>query len=453
VVGKNGKPRVLKIFRFDKGGLSDAQARQEVAHIQVNTAALLRTAPPFLARFGAIIPNSEAIAEGAILQDLITSGVTWKELSSPLAAIAREEARAAIALAEQFLGGLPTSKNVNNFLYAPATGRIVGWFDHLSHGHLHRHLELGRAQGFHQASPTLSRLQPATASLQGRHPPTLSRAFARLLRDAELVRPEPNQAGASSANLSWILYAKTACGEVKSLWKAGEGERATLPGYPLGELFKNEVHAARLASQVGIEGLVTQAVDRSVNGAHGSVQPWHEEAMRADAKPPEGARFHRFAAELLRVFDYLVGNPDRQGRNMLVLRVGNEYWPLGIDYGLSFPSGPMGGTCSYPAAWVEGQVGPLLPETIDFIQHLKAEEIANSLARWGVPLRASVHTIRRLGRLQRDPSFLEIKAPGKEAVTAMVHAVDLAGHERFQGLSEPEVEAINAMVLKLYGQH
>ena len=446
VPSPDGGKRVLKVFQFGSGARGDASSRADLARIAAATATKLRHDPTFRARFGPIVPDMTAVGEGATLQDWVGgAGVPLASLPVPARAFATSEAHAAIALAEQTLGGVPCSHNLENFLFEPKTGRIAAWFDHLSHADLGKHLESARREGFHLAA---AGERPVQAP-----PPSLSRDFARRLRSAPLVAPaEANEAGKTSANQSRIVQLRTESGVVKALWKPRSGSTATLPNYPLHELDANEVRSAQLASALGIEDLVTQAVDRVIDGEPGALQPWHDGTLRADQAPPPGARFERAAAEKLRIFDFLVGNPDRQGRNMLVRKVGGAFVPLGIDYGLSFPVGDVSGAQSYPHAWVVGQEGPLTPEAKAFLAGLDPVTIGMRLREMKLPLRATVHALRRLEHMKRDPSFLEIQGADETAVVAMSKRTTARAMADKEGLSGADVEGINNLARRIYGE-
>jgi hypothetical protein len=276
------------------------------------------------------------------------------------------------------------------------------------------------------------------------------RGFARQLRTAKIVGRENNVAGKGSANETTILVLELDDGRrVRALMKNPEGERGVLAGHRLGELFMNEVNASRVAAQLGIEVLVSHSIDRNVDGRTVALQPWHDDTIRADA-PPGEMRFDRGLAEIVRAFDYVVGNPDRQGRNMLVVPTPFGNLPLGIDYGLAFPRGPMIGGHSYPAAWVEGQSGPLLSSTIDFIRGIDARSLAQLLAQIHVPASAAEHTLRRLERLKRDASFLTIDGPTLDDAKAMSNKVSAVAPLADQGLDAPALASINAMVAEAY---
>jgi hypothetical protein len=153
---------VLKVFQAKPGPTSDPGVRAELANIAENTARALRNDPAFQARFGDILPHAEVAGVGATLQTHLRVGVPLTSLGPEQHAVARGEAAAAIEMAKARLGGVPTSANLENFLFDASTGRITGWFDHLSHQDLPKHLNLARQNAFEGAPEDV----PAAA----RHP-------------------------------------------------------------------------------------------------------------------------------------------------------------------------------------------------------------------------------------------------------------------------------------------
>ena len=109
-----GVARVLKIFQAKPGLASDPAVREELANIEVNTARALGEDAAFQARFGDIIPRADVAGVGATIQDHVDTGVPLAKLGASQRQLAESEAQAAIALAKERLGGVPTSANVEN---------------------------------------------------------------------------------------------------------------------------------------------------------------------------------------------------------------------------------------------------------------------------------------------------------------------------------------------------
>lgn len=84
-----------------------------------------------------------------------------------------------------------------------------------------------------------------------------------------------------------------------------------------------EVAAYELSELLGI-GRVPPAVVRSIDGAHGTVQIWMEQTTpeielleQGSLDPPDPARWNR-QKEIMRVFDSLIANNDRNQGNLLI---------------------------------------------------------------------------------------------------------------------------------------
>jgi hypothetical protein len=203
-------------------------------------------------------------------------------------------------------------------------------------------------------------------------------------------------------------------------------------------------------------GFVAPTEERVHEGHLGSNQLFIEGAKHSTVEAAAaGSRYHRPAAEIARAFAFLVGSSDSHGENVMAKSVQDPQrqapivLPKAIDNGLTFPEGTMG-QFLWPSAWVEGQTGPLLGSTIRFIRGIDERLVVDVLARSGLSSRAAIYTLRRLARMKRDPSFLEIGADGAEA---MVRRVAEAGASRKQGLLEAEEDAINQLVFSVFRGH
>ena len=291
---------------------------------------------------------------------------------------------------------------------------------------------------------------------------TLYREAARHLRSAAVMSaPQANADALGSVNGSrTVMLSAGGQPAVKSVVKLPAEERGGLPGLRLGELYLNEVDSSRLAQTMGVEHLVTQAIDRTLDGGPVAVQLWHQDTIRADA-PAGEQRFHRPSAEILRVVDYVLGNLDRRGRNVLVRPVdagpsdGTLYLPLGIDYGGSLPRGPiLGHEQVYPSDWVVGHEGPLLDATTEFIRQLDPRALLEtaSAAAAAVAVASTEHMLRRVARVKRDASFLAINGAPLDDVRAMSRATTTAGAQETQALGSSELSAIGQSVKAEYAR-
>jgi len=118
--------------------------------------------------------------------------------------------------------------------------------------------------------------------------------------------------------------------------------RETAPVYR--DSYKHEVAAYELDKLLGL-GLVPVAVERKIDGRRGSVQVWVERPWRrfVHGQPPPDRRRADEDVHVVRLFDYLVFNPDRHFRNLLFAE---DWRPILIDHSLAFqtlklPSRPL----------------------------------------------------------------------------------------------------------------
>ncbi len=215
-----------------------------------------------------------------------------------------------------------------------------------------------------------------------------------------------------------------------------------------GSLARREAATSALAVALGVP-YVPRTVEREIDGQRGSLQLWVEDAQRASEAAAPGRQLDRQAAEMVRVFDYLIGNSDRTVRNMMVRPSGSTWLPVAIDNSNSFPRAPVP-RFQWPFAWITSHSGPLLPETRAFIDRIDPAEVAGVLEQSGIERDAAIHVLRRLGRLKRDPSFLEVPR-GRGAALRMELRIMRAGLSPSQGLRRSERDAVDAQVVDTYG--
>ena len=209
-----------------------------------------------------------------------------------------------------------------------------------------------------------------------------------------------------------------------------------------------EVAAFKLAVALGVPYVPPTSL-RTIDGRLGSLQLWVEDAARARDQAAPDRELARHAAEMVRVFDYLIGSSDRGGKNLMVRRSGGTWLPVAIDNSNSFPRAPLP-RFRWPHAWVKGQTGPLLPETRAFIDRIDPAEVAGILRGAGIERDAAVHVLRRLARMKRDPAFLEVPS-GRMGALRMQLRMTWAGRSRSQRLARAEREALDAQVVAAYG--
>jgi hypothetical protein len=274
---------------------------------------------------------------------------------------------------------------------------------------------------------------------------------AAALRSGEIIGRSSNaQAG---AHKSEILLLRRGRVERRAIFKPSAGEKPTLlaklAGIPAGTHAVREVATSNLASHLRLP-FVPRTVGREIEGLHGSVQLFVPDAVRSvDAWEP-GRALVRRDAEKLRVFDYLTGNSDRTVRNLMVRRRSGDHVPVAIDNGNAFPRGPIP-QFQWPTAWILPHKGPLLTQTRAFIAEIDPAEVARVLAGSGLEQDATVHVLRRLARLKRDPSFLEVPKGSKRAVGVKMYLrASWAGRSHTQGLGRAERAKIDAIVRQAF---
>ncbi len=271
-----------------------------------------------------------------------------------------------------------------------------------------------------------------------------------LLVGGDIVDKVPNQK--AGVNASEVVRLERGGASGRALFKPVDGQRPTLldllSRLPRGSFAAREAAASELAIALGVP-CVPRTVLREVGGRRGSLQLWVEDAQRAKDIAAPGRELDRGAAEMLRVFDYLIGNSDRSGKNLMVREKGGRFLPVAIDNGNSFPRAPVP-RFRWPHGWVASQTGPLLPGTRAFIERIDPAEVLAVLQRTGIERDAAIHVLRRLARLKRDPSFLEVPR-GRAAGLRMVLRITMAGRSGTQRLPRAERDAIDAAVIERYG--
>ena len=164
-------------------------------------------------------------------------------------------------------------------------------------------------------------------------PFTTDAAIIDFLRDADVVSVEQAPVGTTKP-LKVVLQkggvrANAIFRDVRKLKDVGS--------WGFVDSYQSEIAAYELAKLLGLD-TVPPAVERKVKGKRGSVQLWVENAMtdadrrRRDIEPPDAERFDQQIA-VLRVFDNLIANIDRNPGNILI----DEDWKVWfIDHTRSF---------------------------------------------------------------------------------------------------------------------
>lgn len=158
----------------------------------------------------------------------------------------------------------------------------------------------------------------------------------------------PGETDVRTGNQSHVSVVKVAelSSGARGAWKAADGENSQyMRGSAIkpGQQTEREVGAWQVAKAVGMQDLVAPAIERTINGKRGVMMEWQKgkPAMNfSEDVKYDGAEGLGRAA----VFDYVVGNTDRHGKNWLVEKQPGKSAKLHlIDHGLSFPESHAGG--------------------------------------------------------------------------------------------------------------
>jgi hypothetical protein len=260
-------------------------------------------------------------------------------------------------------------------------------------------------------------------------------ADGHLLERGAIVERTPN--GKQGLNASEVVTLQDGQITGRAIFKPRDGSprptvlaaqaRVSRTSFP-----RREAAASALAIALGVP-YVPRTIEREVGGRPGSLQVWVEDAERAGDAAAPGRQLDRRAAEMVRVFDYLIGSSDRTERNLMVRGSGATWLPVAIDNSNSFPRMPTP-RFRWPHAWVASHTGPLLPETRAFIAAIDPARVAAILRDAGIERDAAIHVLRRLARLGRDPAFLEVPS-GPGAALRMQARITRAGLSPWQGLA------------------
>jgi hypothetical protein len=276
------------------------------------------------------------------------------------------------------------------------------------------------------------------------------------LRSAEINGSRPNPRRRSNVSLIVTLRSRHGL-ESEGLFKPREGihDMRWVKTVPPITYVEREVATAQVALAIGAGDLVPPTIKRLFRGGEGSLQHLVgpvvdlEHAHEIGLRPEAGAQFDRSSAERMRVLDYLIGASDRAFTNVLLRADYDDptrLRPVLVDHGQTFPIGPTEGVShQFPVAWMASHTGPLLVSTRELIARIDPPRIARLLIRAGLEREAIVHTLRRLARLQRDPSFLEIREEDGGAKAMRKRMADL-GRSPDQALPLPTLAGIDAVV-------
>lgn len=167
------------------------------------------------------------------------------------------------------------------------------------------------------------------------------------------------------------------------------------------EIPTRERAASVVADQLGVRDMLPATTTRTIGGEHGSLQ-----ALAERADEPEPRKLDHETLARMRVFDFIIGNSDRHGGNVL-WRNGQ---PVLIDHGYSFPSGP-------PDYFMQPTNPPsrrLTKALVDAIAAIDETRLAGALHVAGLDVEAVRHTLYRVRALKADPQVLRATAAPTE---------------------------------------
>jgi hypothetical protein len=231
------------------------------------------------------------------------------------------------------------------------------------------------------------------------------------MEDRVIVSAKNNNPNRESANSSFKV---TLDDGSKALFKPQDGEehtdgrggslRNSIDG---GTYYKREIAFSAIANNLGvgdITPIVVQHDHEDHNGIQrGSLQSWIEGTPSFEADDSLSKR----GSEQMRVADYVTGNTDRHGGNLLVKEDGT---PGLLDHGLAFPQNDRDRWIQ-PMGSIDKSVGPLDPETHEQIKNIDTHALARSLMNNGIEGEATRNTVARAIRLQTSPHMIQRDYP------------------------------------------
>lgn len=189
----------------------------------------------------------------------------------------------------------------------------------------------------------------------------------------------------------------------KAVWKPSKGESKTdVDGIPRGTQHTRDAATYNLAKVIGVQDVVPETVVTKHGGQEGSLQRWIEGQNVAS----HHGDVDRDSAEKIRLLDFVAGNSDRHGKNMIV---GSDGRASAIDNGLSFPEVPTGPQVPRASSLPFAGRG-LTPETHQAIANMDPAAIATSLRESGIEKDAIRHVLYRTMLLKENPETLAVPA-------------------------------------------
>lgn len=202
------------------------------------------------------------------------------------------------------------------------------------------------------------------------------------------------------ANASSIAFLSD---NTKAVYKPVSGERSrlrkTVDG---GTYYLREAAASAVAKQLGVEDLVPATVIHDGPQGVGSLQAFVPDSTSLfDGSGNE--MFDRDASERMRTFDWITGNSDRHGGNVMIVEKGEHTLPILVDNGLAFPKGQPDRMIT-PYDHIPHE--PMSEKTISLINSIDHVKLASTLAASGIEKEAVRYSIARAVMLRDDPQML-----------------------------------------------
>lgn len=241
-----------------------------------------------------------------------------------------------------------------------------------------------------------------------RTPPENEGFTGKQLRVGKVVETSPLGGGANESRLAVVKA--PGMGQVDAVWKPKEDEEPRLRrNVKAGSYYLREAAASNVAQHMGVGDLVPKTVAREGILVDGKKQSGSLQALARTGG--NSTQVSLADIERARAFDFVTGNSDRHGGNMLYRPTAKGSAPVLIDNGLSFPAGPPtrfiqpGGIMDRMFDFKGSQRKPR-KATRDLIVGIDEGAVARDLFRSGIDRRSIESTVRRIRHLKRDPSII-----------------------------------------------
>jgi SPP1 gp7 family putative phage head morphogenesis protein len=199
---------------------------------------------------------------------------------------------------------------------------------------------------------------------------------------------------------------------VQGVWKPARGEERLRPNIKAGTYYKREAAAYNVSRHFGVDDMVPRTVvrheyrhDGKTKRESGSLQ----EYIRTGGE--KRGSFREISLEdvqKVRVFDFVMGNSDRHGGNMLVQKTpSGRHKPILIDNGLALPNGTPSRTV-FPREFIgrRGATGDLMDSVVERVRNIDMKEFAQDLFDSDIEKKAIENALYRLVTAREKPELL-----------------------------------------------